>query len=327
MKKALVGILFSAGGLYVAFRQMNIGDLRSAFSGVDWWAIALACAVLVASVWIRALRWRIILGPIRDVETHPLFGATMIGYFGNSVLPLRLGEFMRAFALSRGGHSVSTSAAFGTLIVERMLDMIWITVLILVLFSSYPIPAWLANSGLILSGVIILLSAVLFWVASSHEEWVERIERLALLQKGIGSKLKKVFHSFIEGLATLRKVSSPGGLVVYSSALWLMYWSIAWLSARALGMELSLLQLGIVLVAVTMIIILPSAPGFIGTDHAVAVLVLVEVFSIDQAPAQAYAIINHAIGFVPLVIIGAFYFFRSSLKLREVKSIELSPNG
>jgi uncharacterized protein (TIRG00374 family) len=251
----------------------------------------------------------------------------MIGYFGNSVLPLRLGEFMRAFALSRGGHSVSTSAAFGTLIVERMLDMIGIMVLTLVLFSSYPIPPWLANSGLILSGVIILLSAILFWVASSHEEWVERIERFAPLQKGIGSKLKKVFHSFIEGLATLRKVSSPGGLVVYSSALWLMYWSIAWLSARALGMELSLLQLGIVLVAVTMIIILPSAPGFIGTYHAGAVLVLVEVFSIDQAPAQAYAIINHAIGFVPLVIIGAFYFFRSSLKLREVKSIELSPNG
>ncbi len=327
MKKALVGILFSAGGLYVAFRQMDMGDLRSAFSGVDWMMIAIASAILVASVWIRALRWRIILGPIRDVETHPLFGATMIGYFGNSVLPLRLGEFMRAFALSRGGHSVSTSAAFGTLIVERMLDMIGIMVLTLVLFSSYPIPPWLANSGLILSGVIILLSAILFWVASSHEEWVERIERFAPLQKGIGSKLKKVFHSFIEGLATLRKVSSPGGLVVYSSALWLMYWSIAWLSARALGMELSLLQLGIVLVAVTMIIILPSAPGFIGTYHAGAVLVLVEVFSIDQAPAQAYAIINHAIGFVPLVIIGAFYFFRSSLKLREVKSIELSPNG
>ena len=289
--------------------------------------IAIASAILVFSVWIRALRWRIILGPIKDVETHPLFGATMIGYFGNSVLPLRLGEFMRAFALSRGGHSVSASAAFGTLIVERMLDMIGIMVLILVLFSSYPIPSWLANSGLILSGIVILLSAILFWVSFSHEEWVLRIERLSLLQKGIGRKVKKIFHYFIEGIASFRKVKHSWRLVFYSFSLWAMYWFIAWLSAQALDIEMSLIQLGIVMVSVTMVIILPSAPGFIGTYHAGAVLVLVEVFNIDQAPAQAYAIINHAIGFFPLVIIGALYFFRSSLKLREVRSMELSPNG
>ena len=327
MKKVFVGILFSAGGLYLAFRQMEMGDLRSAFSGVDWLMIVIASAILVISVWIRALRWRIILGPIKDVEIHPLFGATMIGYFGNSILPLRLGEFMRAFSLSRGGHSVSTSAAFGTLIVERMLDMIGIMVLILVLFFSYPIPSWLANSGLILSGIIILLSAILFWVASSHDEWLGRIERLSLFQKGMGRKVKKVFYSFIEGIAALRKVTRPWWLVLYSSALWAMYWFIAWLSAQALDIEMSLIQLGIVMVSVTMIIILPSAPGFIGTYHAGAVLVLVEVFNIDQALAQAYAIINHAIGFLPLVIIGAFYFFHSSLKLREVRSMEFSPNG
>ncbi len=322
-----VGILFSIGGLYLAFNQMDMGDLMSALSGVDWVMIAIASAILVISVWIRALRWRIILGPIKDVEPYSLFGATMIGYFGNSVLPLRLGEFMRAFALSQGGHSVSTSAAFGTLIIERMLDMIGIMVLILVLFTSYPIPPWLVNSGLILSGIVIVLSAILFWVASSHEEWVGRIDRLSVLKKGIGRKIKKIFHSFIEGIATLRKVKHPWWLVFYSSSLWIIYWFIAWLSAEALDIEMSLIQLGIFMVSVTMVIILPSAPGFIGTYHAGAVLVLVEVFKIDQAPAQAYAIINHAIGFLPLVIIGALYFFRSSLKLREVRSMELLPKG
>ncbi|MEE2877041.1 MAG: lysylphosphatidylglycerol synthase transmembrane domain-containing protein [Candidatus Neomarinimicrobiota bacterium] len=327
MKKALVGILFSTAGLYVAFRQMEMDDLRSAFSGVDWPAIVLASAIMVASVWIRALRWKIILSPIRNVGTHSLFSATMIGYFGNSILPLRMGEFMRAFALSRGGHSVTASATFGTLIVERLLDMIGFMVLMLVLFSSYQIPSWLANSGLILSVVVILLSTILFWIASSRKEWVNRLERLSILQKGIGLKLKSVFHSLIEGIATLRSGYQPGGLVFYSSVLWLMYWSIAWLSAQALDIEMSLLQLGIVMVSITMVIILPSAPGFIGTYHAGAVLVLVEVFNVDQTPAQAYAIINHAIGFVPLVIIGALYFFRSSLKLGDVTSMEISTNG
>ena len=322
MKKVIIGILFSVGGLYFAFRQMDFGSLMTVLRSVDWILILIAVIVMIVSVWVRALRWHIILSPIKDVKTHPLFAAAMIGYFGNSVLPLRLGEFLRAYALNRNEHSVTFSTAFGTIVIERVVDMLGIMFLILALFSSYDIPQWLANSGLTLSAVVIIVSAALFWISASHHDWVEKMENIAVLQRGVGIRMKKMFHSFIEGLVTLRKIRRPVSLVFYSVSLWLMYWGITWLCARSLGIDLSWLQLGILLVSVTMVITLPSAPGFIGTYHAGAVLMLVEVFAVAQAPAQAYAIINHAVGFVPLVVIGAYYFLKSSLKLSDVKSEE-----
>ena len=326
MMKLIVGGFLSVGGLYLAFRQMDLSNLGLVLYSVNWQAILLAVVIMVVSVWVRAVRWRIILSPIRDVSTYPLFSATMIGYFGNSVLPLRLGEFMRAYALSRGGHSVTTSAAFGTLIVERMLDMIGIMILILVLFSIYDIPSWLGNSGIILSSFVIGASLLLLWIASSHNEWLARVERIKILNKGVGIKLKAVLRSFIEGLVTLRNIRSPFSLIFHSTLLWIMYWIISLLTVQAVGIELSWLQVAILMVSVTMVIILPSAPGFIGTYHAGAVEILVEVLGVSKTPAQVYALINHAIGFVPLVIIGAFYFFRSSLKFRDVKSLEV-PSG
>ena len=134
MKKVIIGILFSVGGLYLAFRQMDFGSLMTVLRSVDWILILIAVVVMIFSVWVRALRWRIILSPIKDVKTHPLFVAAMIGYFGNSVLPLRLGEFLRAYALNRNERSVTFSTAFGTIVVERVVDMLGIMILILALF-------------------------------------------------------------------------------------------------------------------------------------------------------------------------------------------------
>ena len=126
---------------------------------------------------------------------------------------------------------------------------------------------------------------------------------------------------------TLRRIKQPVSLIFYSVSLWVMYWGIAWFCARSIGLDLSWLELGILMVSVTMVITLPSAPGFIGTYHAGAVLVLVEVFSVTQVSAQAYAIINHAVGFVPLVVVGAYYFLKSSLNLSDVKSVKVPTNA
>ena len=60
MKKVIFGILFSAGGLYLAFRQMDFGSLMIVFRSVDWILILIAVVVMIFSVWVRALRWRII---------------------------------------------------------------------------------------------------------------------------------------------------------------------------------------------------------------------------------------------------------------------------
>tara|TARA_Y100001956_G_scaffold77552_1_gene88126 strand:+ start:3076 stop:4053 length:978 start_codon:yes stop_codon:yes gene_type:complete len=325
VKKIFVGLFFSIGGLYLAFGQIDFKNLSLVFSSVRWLPIIFASLAMVLSVWIRALRWRLILCPIKHLDTNSLFEATMIGYFGNSILPLRLGEFMRAYALKR--NSLSISAAFGTIVIERTLDMIGIMILIILLFFSYDIPFWLLKSGLVVSIFVVIISLFLFWITLKHDQFIKKLIGFQFFRSGIRKKILDMIQSLMIGLTTLRKVKQIKVIVFNSLLLWGIYWLITFLCIYAVGIKLSFIQVGILMVAVTMIIILPAAPGFIGTYHAGAVLVLVEVFGVSQTSAQAYALINHAVGFIPLIVIGAFYFFRSSMTLEDIKSIKISSSS
>lgn len=323
MMKFIVGIVLSVVGLYVAFHQIDLEELGGALAQADWFWISVALLLMVFSVWVRALRWQILLLPITRIHVSSAFSSTMVGYFGNSVMPLRLGEFMRAYAIRDKESSLTAASAFGTIVVERLLDMTGTLILVILFFSLYDVPHWLANGGILL-GVIVLGSfALLWWISTTHEEWLERIERTALLQHGLGLKVKHLLHSFSYGLVSLRRTKHFWSLALYSISLWVIYFTISWLSAHALDIDITWVELGVILVATTMVIMIPSAPGFIGTYHAAAVLVMVELFAKGESVSQAFAILNHAIGFVPLVAVGSFCLIRSSVTLKEVKPIEI----
>lgn len=86
----------------------------------------------------------------------------------------------------------------------------------------------------------------------------------------------------------------------------------------AAGISLTWIQVGVVLISTSLAIAIPAAPGAVGTYHAAAVYVLTELFFVGKAESQAYAVLLHAVGFVPLIIIGSIYFLRSSVHLRDI---------
>ncbi len=99
--KLIIGIAISIAGLWYAFRGMNFSELIDHLSQTNFSFILLAMGIIVVSVALRAYRWQLMLKPIQTITFNPLFASTMIGYFGNSVLPFRLGELLRAYSISR----------------------------------------------------------------------------------------------------------------------------------------------------------------------------------------------------------------------------------
>ena len=128
--KLTIGILISAAGLWYAFREMNFKDLMENLSHTHMSYVFLSMIIMVISVALRAYRWQLILNPIHVFTFNPLFSSTMIGYFGNGVLPFRLGELLRAYAISQSRY-ITASAAFGTIILERLFDMIGLVALMI----------------------------------------------------------------------------------------------------------------------------------------------------------------------------------------------------
>ncbi|MCK5330976.1 MAG: flippase-like domain-containing protein, partial [Candidatus Marinimicrobia bacterium] len=194
--KLSVAIGISLAGLYFAFRGVEFEELLGAITRVNGSYILASVLLMVFSVVLRALRWRLILEPIQNISFHPLFGATMIGYFGNSVLPFRLGELLRAYSLSRT-KPISASEAFGTIVLERVLDMIGVLVVMVFFFVLYPFPPWLKLSGLVAgfgTGILIL---VLIGLALAQSEIKNKIFSWKIFQNPIGQKFRKVLENLV----------------------------------------------------------------------------------------------------------------------------------
>ena len=319
--KLSVAIGISLAGLYFAFRGVEFEELLGAITRVNGSYILASVLLMVFSVVLRALRWRLILEPLQNISFHPLFGATMIGYFGNSVLPFRLGELLRAYSLSRT-KPISASEAFGTIVLERVLDMIGVLVVMVFFFVLYPFPPWLKLSGLVAgfgTGILIL---VLIGLALAQSEIKNKIFSWKIFQNPIGQKFRKVIENLVTGLVAIKSTKHLFAIIFHTIVMWVVYYACTYLVVLSINVPVDWIAVGVTLVATTLAITIPAAPGYIGTYHATAVLVMVELFGVQLADAQAFAVLVHAIGFVPFAIIGFGYFLTSSVKLKDVRKNE-----
>ena len=323
--KYFLGVLISVIGLYYAFRQVNFWELWISIKNVNMILIILAVFILVLSNVIRAWRWQILVKPIKDVSLDHAFSSIMIGYFGNSVLPFRMGEFLRAYVVA-DKTSLSASTAFGTIVIERILDFVGLSAVMLLIMTVYPLKS---IGGFIIIGVIVLsLTAFIFILlfGGVKSTLLVKIEKSSLLRIGLLRKISLFINNFMDGATTIRATNKLGVILLYTLIIWIMYYCSTYLATIATGIELEWFEFGVLLISTTLAISVPAAPGYVGTYHAAAVYILTNLFDVGRIDAQATAIILHAVGTIPTVIIGAGYFLNSSVNFQDIKDQELSQN-
>ena len=323
--KYFLGVLISVIGLYYAFRQVNFWELWINIKNVNIILIILAVFILVLSNVIRAWRWQILVKPIKDVSFDPAFSSIMIGYFGNSVLPFRMGEFLRAYVVA-DKTSLTASTSFGTIVIERILDFVGLSALILLIMTVYPLKS---IGGFIIIGVIVLsLTAFIFILlfGGFKSTLLVKIKKSSLLKMGLLRKILLFLKNFLDGATTIRATNKLGVILLYTLIIWIMYYCSTYLATIATGIELEWFGIGVLLISTSLAISVPAAPGYVGTYHAAAVYILTNLFDVGRIDAQAAAIILHAVGTIPIVIIGAWYFLNSSVNFKDIKDQGLSQN-
>ena len=320
--KLIIGFAISAAGLWYAFREMNFNELIEYLSQTNLSYILLAMLIMVASVALRAYRWQLILKPIQIFTLNPLFGSIMIGNFGNGVLPLRLGELLRAYAISRS-NMITASVAFGTIIMEHILDLMAVIAMMIFFAFFSPLMEW--NGKILIGLVVFMIGGLVFiiWLGKSHSNFRDKFVHWKLFQTSTGQKLLGNIQNVFIGLTSIVKTKHSVQLVFLTLMLWVLYYICIILVVFATGLKITWVAVGIVLIATTMAITVPSAPGYVGTYHAAAVYVLVNIFGIGLTESQAFAVLIHAIGFIPLVFIGFGYFLSSSIHISDVKTDEI----
>jgi uncharacterized protein (TIRG00374 family) len=290
------------------------------------WLFALSVIAATGIFPLRAKRWQIILDPGHQmVALAPLWRATAIGMMGNNVAPARLGELARAYALTREVPAVGFSSALASLAVDRAFDAI---VLIGLMLSATFAPAF-PRRTLILGQPVIRYTAVfalgvaallvvLYAMAYFPERFVALYDRVtARVGAGLRERGRRALVNFSRGLGALR---SPGHFVaifLWTVAHWLLNAFAFWLAFRAVEIgspfSAALFVQGLIAIGVAV----PSSPGFVGVFEAAATLGLA-VYGVSSDRALGWALGFHILSYIPITLIGAFYFTRLGMHFGDL---------
>ena len=327
--KGWVGILLSAVLIWFTLRGVDLSDVWAQIRGADYLLLTASLVVAVAGYMIRAFRWRILLFPI-DPNTGlwNRFRALIIGFMANNLLPARVGEFARAYALGRLERKVSVSAAFGSLVVERVMDGLVLGAFLIgpTLLPSFPSEALGDGFGLIVKGAMTLLGvmlAVLAVLLIFPKPMVRLLEHLAgYLPASLSRTVVDSLEAFLEALGVIR---SPVLLIqafAWSVAFWFWHGLSFYLGMLAFDIDLGLAAAIFTEAVVGFAVALPAAPGFFGTFHAGAQFALETVYGVGADQTLAFAYAYHLGGFIPITLMGLWYVRSVGLSLSEVGSAD-----
>ena len=190
--KTIVGVVISMAGIYWAFKDFNFLDFRKSIKQINLIYIILAAFFLWVSVWLRGLRWKWLFKENVSPSIRSLYRAELIGYFGNNILPLRLGELLRSYIVGKE-NSLSKSFVFGTVVLERLMDSLILASFTLLLLLTFPLEGTIKQY--LIWGCIIsfILMAVLLII----------INRIQIFQTE--NKMFIIIKKIIDGLSSIRK--------------------------------------------------------------------------------------------------------------------------
>jgi uncharacterized protein (TIRG00374 family) len=312
--KIALGLGCSALFLFLAFRTVNLTQMKQAFSGLRWFYVVLIPLVVLLSDWLRALRWKYFLAPITDAGVGSLFSALIIGYGANACLPAHLGEFLRAFVIGRK-CGIKASAAFATIVTERILDMLSLLAIMLAAIFIYPFPAWVKKSGIIMFAATLLLFAFVVFMKKNKDRtfrWIRFL--LSPFPPRFGRRVENLIEAFLAGLVRFKHPGHYPVVGFLTAAIWFCYIAAFWFGFRAFGFRLPPTAPLVLMVVTTISIVVPSSPGYVGTYHLLCQLGL-GMFGVAKSPALAFAIVQHALNVVPFFLLGLVFAWKEGVSL------------
>jgi len=323
-RSLLIGFLVSAVFLYLALRSTDLHNVWAHLAAARYGYLLPASLLTLFAFWVRAVRWGWLLQPIKRISQGRLYSATMIGFMCNNILPMRLGEFVRAFVLGRSA-GVRPSAAFATIVIERLFDLFSMIAVFGVILVFFPFHNRLFKVGALIAfamGLAVLAVLIVFLLRG---DWFLRVVA-PLIPRRIRERTLKSLDNFRAGLGVLR---DPRRLVVIAALTLLMWGCLVFVirfcftAARLENGGASLPPLASLVVMVVMAIgvMIPSGPGFVGTLQAAAVFGLAVVGYRDQDRALSFSILYHATQWFPIVLVGLVYLMKEQLSLAQVGRI------
>ncbi len=306
-------------GAALARIPQTLVAIRIALAHAHWGGFLAVCVLTIFGFWVRAVRWRSFIQGPRTLHTSRLFSATMIGFMANNVLPFRLGEFVRPWALARS-ERLSNSMLLATIVVERAIDMLTLLAIFGIALMLHPIAESTDAGRMVQQGarLMIALSLVLtvFVVVAERNRGLA-IGLLRAVPESWRPRAQRLMERFLDGFSLFRDPLRLLQVFVLSFAMFLCYAVALGITGWSMQIDLPWYS-GLVMLVVTAIgIMVPAAPGYVGTLN-IACVVGLALFGVDKAAASAYSWFYFLSQWLPITAVGLFFLHREGLSLRSL---------
>lgn len=312
-----ISIILAIIFLYIAFNDVDFSEVLEIVSSANLFWVIIFIIITMLGHYFRALRWKYILNSVKpDTSMKNLFGSLMVGYGVNCVTP-KLGEVTRAVLIGKW-EGLSRSSMFGTVILERVIDIIMIGVSIIIalfltgvsLSAKFP---WLVTSLYIMGGITIISIVLVYFVLRTKEKFsVFIIKFVGKISDKFAERAAYIFTMLAEGFASIKGTRNY---------FWTIFWSVAIIVLYALGSYAGMLMLdmqkvqpvtfgmGWIIMSISAIGVMIPTPGNTGSYHTLAKSSLVLIFGFDETISAAYAFLTHIIGYILFIITALIMFF------------------
>jgi glycosyltransferase 2 family protein len=299
-KNLLVGLSWSISPifLYFALRDLNWSSVLAAFAKVSPIAPIAMSGVYCLGFVLRSWRWRLLLP--RRIVLEDSLAAVVLGYAANNVLPARLGEIVRAQAIGQKAK-ISRSLALASILVERVFDGLVLTGLLYLGIRGSAIPPWASSVGVL--GLSIFGGALIFvlLLGLTRSLWENKIELLPFL------KLHQVLQQFARGLTLVgRNRFLPLTIFGLSLSVWLVEGIMFYIAIEAFSLDVPKTVALFVMGLINLGILVPSAPGYIGTFQYFGLLAF-SAWQVSSEEALACVVLIHTCQYLPITLWGLSY--------------------
>lgn len=317
---------FVVGGLFLflTLRQVDFSNCWTYMKDINYLWILLALIIYTFGFIVRSIRWKHLLSPLVIAPVSRLFSLLILGFFMNNLLPLRLGEFIRSYISGRKLNTTS-SGVLATVVVERLFDGLSYICLFFITIIFLPFPEWSKKS--IIAGSFLFIGCLIFlFFLVKHQELAKKIFTKLPFQSNFFKRLESIFLNFLNGL----QIFSHGTILIkvflLSITVWVIEGFVYYIFGIAFNLNLNIFQCFFIMVTIGIGVILPPAPGYVGTVEFLGVTAL-SFLGKDKNQAFAYIASLHLLQLFTIFILGIRSIIKEKITFQDIIKPVRKPNN
>ena len=304
--------------IYLCVKNIDFKQSVALLKNADISLIIIGVIIYIFSYIVRSFRWDYILAPLKKMKFLQSFYYLVFGFFMNNILPLRLGEFVRAIVAGKK-LEISRSGVFATIVVERLMDIIIFIIAFFLIAMFVPnIPSWLQKSFILCAVLFGLMFIVLFFMSKDEEKFLNLLAKFHLPTK-INDIIKSIFLKFASGLKFFQNKKLFFNVFITSVVVWFIEAYAYQTLFAAFGLKVTAIQCLFVIVTTGIATMLPTAPAFIGAIEGVGMVTL-GLFGIEGTVAFTAMAATHFTEMMAIYLLGIIGMFKEKISFSDLFS-------